>query len=209
MNDVLTELLASPLPQGAWPFTLTTAKGEGGDDVDAWRRCYGGALYAGPLETVFNSKNPLWAGKQGPAGISHAFGTFQFQPGTYEEAAARTHLTTVVPQSQLANFWNHAQFVYKHLAGKELLTALEAGEWQDACNVLSTTWTSFTSSLLAKRYACSVRMIAAVIVPPPAQPVPSVDPELAAIADLLRDLTPLSPDARKRVLAYVEARLNA
>lgn len=211
MNDVWTELLLSPIPHTALPFTLMTAMGEGGLDVDAWRRCWGGSLYTGPLDVEFSSKNPLWPGKMGPKGNSRALGAFQFQPGTYEEAAARTGLTDLMPQSQLANFWNHAQAVYRRNSKMNLQSTLYAGDWRDACAVLDQTWTSFTSPKLADRYA-KAQVLVGMAPPAPTPvplPVPPVeDAELAAIAALIAKLIPLSPEARTRVLTYVGARFG-
>lgn len=221
MNNVLTEILASPIPSVARPFILALCTGEGGISANAWLTCYGGAVLDVPLTSIFNAKNTLWAGKQGPQGISHALGSGQFQPATYEEAAARTGLPDLQPQSQLANTWNHAQFVYHHVTSLQLLDTLTAGKWEDAADVLKGTWASFLSSKLPVRYAAAVQMLAAVppVTPPsPPQPPsappppivvdPSVDPELKAIVDLLHDLAPLDAEGRQRVIAYVEARLN-
>ena len=70
MNDVITEILLNPtIPPIARPFVLALCKGEGGDDENAWAREYGGTLYTGSLNVVYNKANPLWPGKQGPAGI--------------------------------------------------------------------------------------------------------------------------------------------
>lgn len=197
----------------AYPFVVTCALGEGGVDADAWRREYGGTLYTGALDVVFNSANPLWPGKVGPAGTSHALGITQFQPATYQEVAARTGLATLAPQSQIANTWNHMQVVYNRVTKGSLPVVLMMGDWPSAASALKTTWTSFTSTKLGDRYASAVKQLTAAIPSMPAPPIPdpqapSVDPELTAIADMLKDLAGLDMAAQKRAVAYVTARLN-
>jgi hypothetical protein len=207
MNNVLTELLASQIPVLAYPFVYTLCMGEGGTDADAWRREYGGGLYAGSLDAVFNAANPLWDGRLGPTGLpTHALGAGQFQPGTYGEVSARTGLPTLAPQSQLANIWNHAQFVFIRLTGLPLLATLTMGDWGDAGKVLAPTWTSLGLDKYPSRYAVAVKILMGTgpVTTPPPMPV---DPEIVAIGDMLRDLAPLDVDARKRVIAYVSARL--
>ncbi len=43
---------------------------------------------------------PIWEGRQGPAGISHAAGIYQFQPGTWRPIARRLGIHDFSPESQ-------------------------------------------------------------------------------------------------------------
>lgn len=219
MNDVLTELLAcAAIPAAARPFVYALCSGEGGTDVDAWRRCYGGAFYTGPLTVVFNSANPLWAGKQGPAGISHALGAGQFQPATYQETAARTGLPTIEPQSQMANIWYLAQYVYGIKApGASLEADLAAGKEMSVASLLSETWTSLSLPKFATYYTKALNLLEASTPPPTPAPTPvptptptpspTPDSEFAAMQDVYNQLMNLEAAARKRVLAYINSRL--
>ncbi len=47
---------------------------------------------------------PQWAGKQGPSGISHAAGAYQFQPGTWKQYAGPLGVHDFSPASQDAVF---------------------------------------------------------------------------------------------------------
>jgi hypothetical protein len=51
---------------------------------------------------------PIWEGKMGPAGISHAVGLHQWEPATWHEAAAALGLTDMSAKSQ------HEAFDYMH-----------------------------------------------------------------------------------------------
>lgn len=225
MNDVLTELLAcAAIPVAARPFVYALCNGEGGVDSNAWVREYGGGLYTGPLSAVFNSANPLWSGKQGPAGISHAFGAGQFQPATYQETAARTGLPTIEPQSQLTNIWSLMQYVYGIKApGASLEADLAAGKEMSVASFLSATWTSLALPKFATYYTKALNLLANLNptptptptpVPTPVpgptptpSPVPTGDLEFAAMQDIYNQLINLDSAARKRVLAYINARL--
>lgn len=227
MNDVLTELLAcTSIPTAARPFVYALCIGEGGIDENAWRRCYGGTLYTGPLTAVFNSANPLWTGKQGPAGPSHALGAGQFQPATYQETAARTGLPTIEPQSQLMNIWDLARYVYGIKAPSASLEGdLAAGKEMSVASLLRETWTSLGLPKFSMYYTKALNLLesqnpSSVPIPTPPSvptpiptptptpsPQPTSDPEFAAIQDIYNQLMNLDSASRRRVLDYINARL--
>lgn len=227
MNDVLTELIAcTTIPAVAKPFVYALGRGEGGVDSNAWVRCYGGSLYSGPLTATFNSTNTLWAGKQGPAGISHALGVGQFQPATYQETAARTGLPTIEPQSQLTNIWDLARHVYGIKAsGSSLEVDLAMGKEMRIASLLSETWTSLALPKFSTYYKKAWKLFenpsptptpipTPTPVPTPVPgptptppPQPTSDHEFAAMQDIYNQLMNLDSAARKRVLAYINARL--
>jgi hypothetical protein len=63
---------------------------------------YGGAdLSNAPLDQY---GFPQWPGKMGPAGMSHAAGAYQFQPGTWRPYAEKLGIHDFSPQSQDAVF---------------------------------------------------------------------------------------------------------
>jgi hypothetical protein len=94
----------------AMPSTGGAGTG-GGRDVDAdlalvrkhesgnsYTKGYGGAdLSKAPLdETGF----PIWSGKEGPQGLSHAAGAYQFEPATWKKYASAAGVSDFSPESQ-------------------------------------------------------------------------------------------------------------
>ena len=63
---------------------------------------YGGADLSGAPHDAYGF--PQWAGKMGPAGISHAAGGYQFEPATWDPAAQKLGIHDFSPQSQDAVF---------------------------------------------------------------------------------------------------------
>jgi hypothetical protein len=59
---------------------------------------YGGADLSGAPKDQYGF--PIWSGKVGPAGVSHAAGAYQFQPGTWAKYAAPLGITDFSPESQ-------------------------------------------------------------------------------------------------------------
>ncbi len=116
------------------PVMAVIAGGETGADPNAYRALYGGGHFG----------FPQWEGRAGPAGISHAAGKYQFQPGTWKIAATEyISAGNPVPdfrndadQESVGRFW--AQRTYKKSTGRNLVddatkgsvdySAL-AGEW--------------------------------------------------------------------------------
>ncbi len=116
------------------PVMATIAGGETGTDPNAYRALYGGGHFG----------FPQWEGRAGPAGISHAAGKYQFQPGTWKLAATEYIASgNPVPdfrndadQEAVGRFW--AERTYKKNTGRNLVddaakgavdySAL-AGEW--------------------------------------------------------------------------------
>lgn len=213
MSDVLTELLNSRIiPAAARPFVLALCMGEGGTNEYAWWRCYGDPAngpmsYTGPLTTVFDTAHKLWPGKDN----SHALGPGQFQPATYEEVAKRTGLPTLEPQSQLANIWNHVEFVYKEKTGGSAEADIAAGRQLEVAQALAKTWTSLGNATeFMKHYGEAVTAVAGNPAPQPVVQSPVItDPELLAMASLISVLRGLDAAACKRVFTYVTARFGA
>jgi len=116
------------------PVMAKIALGETGNDPDAYRALYGGGHFG----------FPQWEGRAGPAGISHAAGKYEFQPGTWKLAATEyiaagnpaPDFAVPADQEAVARFW--ARRTYKKNTGRDLVddaakgtvnySAL-AGEW--------------------------------------------------------------------------------
>lgn len=81
---------------------------------------------------------PQWQGR----GNSHAAGLYQFQPGTWSIVAREYGLDFRNPQDQTAGAWYNAQRVYSARTGRDLETALQAGDYQSVQSALAQEWTS-------------------------------------------------------------------
>lgn len=92
---------------------------------------------------------PQWSGKPGPAGVSHAAGAYQFQPGTWAGIASKYNLDFRNKSDQDAGAWYLAQEDYTARTGRDLTADIEGGAWSKIASGLKSTWTSVTSSSLA------------------------------------------------------------
>jgi muramidase (phage lysozyme) len=120
----------------------TIAAGETGNDPDAYTALYGGGHFR-------RFGFPEWPGKMGPAGITHAAGKCQFQPGTWVRAAQAyivaenpvPDFNNPVDQDAVCKFW--ASVIYQKNTGRSLAADAELGrvEWK----ALSDEWTSLRS----------------------------------------------------------------
>jgi muramidase (phage lysozyme) len=123
-------------------FLSHIAGGESGG-TDPYNELYGGGSAKGlPTDaTGF----PQWAGKMGPAGISHAAGRYQFEPATWHAEASKLGLHDFSPASQDAAAWDLAKGDYAKRTGRDLEADLAAGDKSAAIDaVLRPTWTSLS-----------------------------------------------------------------
>jgi len=118
------------------PVMLKIAGGETGNDPNAYRALYGGGHFG----------FPQWSGRPGPAGISHAAGKYQFQPGTWKLAATEyVAAGNPVPdfrndadQEAVGRFW--AQRTYRKNTGRDLVD--DASKDSVDYSALSGEWSS-------------------------------------------------------------------
>jgi muramidase (phage lysozyme) len=109
------------------------------------------ALYGGGSFSDY-SKFPQWSGKMGPAGISHAAGRYQFQPGTWAGAQKALGLKDFSPANQDQAAWWTAQRDYQKRTGRDLLSDLRSGDPKVMSGIgsaLSGTWASLPGGLQA------------------------------------------------------------
>jgi hypothetical protein len=116
------------------PVRARVAGGESGGNLDPYTAKYGGG----------NFGFPDWEGRPGPAGISHAGGKFQFEPGTWKKASAEMvahgapapDFSNPRDQDHVFNYW--ATKIYHANTGRNLLDDAQAnrvdygalaGEW--------------------------------------------------------------------------------
>lgn len=85
---------------------------------------------------------PQWSGKMGPAGVSHAAGAYQFQPGTWRGIASKYGLNFQSNSDQDAGAWYLAQETYANKTGRSLDADLDAGYLDKINSALYSTWTS-------------------------------------------------------------------
>ena len=101
------------------------------------------------------SQFPDWDGIEGPAGISHAAGKFQFEPRTWAECAARLGLKDFSPAAQDAAAWDLAQRVYWAVKRGNLLTVLAMENdlaLAGVATALHSTWTSLSPKTFPVRF---------------------------------------------------------
>ena len=85
---------------------------------------------------------PIWGG----AGNSHAAGTYQFQPGTWDTIAAKFNLNFGSASDQSQGAWMLAQQVYNQKTGGSLESDLQSGAFDKVQSALKSTWTSVTGN---------------------------------------------------------------
>lgn len=109
------------------------------------------ALYGGGSFSDF-SQFPQWSGKMGPAGMSHAAGAYQFQPGTWKDAQKALGLRDFSPESQDKAAWWLAQRDYaSRRPGHDLLADLRSGNPATLADIgaaLHPTWAASNQGLL-------------------------------------------------------------
>lgn len=149
------------------PVMLKIAGGETGNDPNAYRALYGGGHFG----------FPQWPGRPGPAGVSHAAGKYQFQPGTWKLAATE-YMAAGNPapdfgndadQEAVGRFW--AQRTYRKNTGRDLVDDASKGEVD--YSALASEWSSLgrrSGKSLARR---PVRTAAEAASAPVASPATS------------------------------------
>lgn len=120
-----------PLQQG---FLASIAQGESGNNGSAWFTGYGGSNLSGNSQDSFGF--PQWTG----LGNTHAAGTFQFQPSTWDSVAQTYNLNFNNPSDQAAGAWYLAQ-----QKDPNLYDQLQSGDYGSIASSLKGTWTSITS----------------------------------------------------------------
>lgn len=85
---------------------------------------------------------PQWSGFGG----SHAAGTYQFQPGTWDPIAAQLGLNFTSPSDQSAGAWAYAQQTYQQKTGGSLYDALQSGNYSSVQSALQSVWPSVTGN---------------------------------------------------------------
>lgn len=145
-------------------FLDALAVGESGGDYTI---LYGGGHFSG------FAKFPQWAGKQGPAGPSHAAGRYQFEPATWYEQQEKLGLLDFSPASQDAAAWDLACSVYLRRVGRSLPADLAADHLELVATALRKTWTSLSAATFPARYRAALAAIPAPAAAPLAAPPPS------------------------------------
>jgi muramidase (phage lysozyme) len=85
---------------------------------------------------------PVWEGE----GNSHAAGTYQFQPGTWDTIAGQLGLTSFSPSNQDEAAWTLAEQTYYQQTGQSLESALQAGNYSSVQSALKNVWPSVTGN---------------------------------------------------------------
>ena len=125
-------------------FLAALAQGETGGNSNSAFTGTGGANLSGLATDQYGF--PSWQG----LGNSHAAGTFQFQPGTWDSIASQFNLNFQNPQDQAEGAWYLAQQTYaQNNGGASLESALNSGNSSVFAGIqssLASTWTSVTGN---------------------------------------------------------------
>ena len=123
-------------------FLAALAQGETGGSANSAFTGTGGANLSGLATDQYGF--PSWSG----LGNSHAAGTFQFQPGTWDTIAAQFGLNFQNPQDQAEGAWYLAQQTYaQQNNGASLETALNTpSAYGTIQSSLKNVWTSVTGN---------------------------------------------------------------
>lgn len=121
-------------------FLSALALGESGGFSSAPSIGYGGQDLSGYGVDQYGF--PDWPG----SGNTHAAGTYQFQPSTWDQVAAEHNLNFQNPQDQNAGAWYLAQDTYAAKTGGDLQTALSEGKFSSVQSALSGVWASVTGN---------------------------------------------------------------
>jgi len=89
---------------------------------------------------------PQWGGVGSGSSASHAAGTFQFQPATWDSLAAQYGLNFSNPSDQDAGAWYLAEQTYASATGGNLEQALQSGDYQSVQSALASVWPSVTGN---------------------------------------------------------------
>ena len=103
----------------------------------------GGSNLAGAPTDAYGF--PEWTGQ----GNSHAAGTFQFEPATWDALAAQFGLNFANPADQAAGAWYNAEQTFTAATGGDLETALKAGDYTQVQQALESQWPSVVGNAAA------------------------------------------------------------
>lgn len=127
---------SDPLQQG---FLKALALGESGGGAFSSTQSLGvgGVDLSGATTDQYGF--PLWHG----TGNSHAAGTFQFQPGTWDALASQYGLNFMNSSDQSQGAWLLAEQTYsQNTGGASLETALQTGKFSSVQAALASIWPS-------------------------------------------------------------------
>lgn len=127
-------------------FLSSLALGESGTNGTSQTGFGGGDLSGSPTDQY---GFPIWSGSSTSAGATHAAGTFQFEPGTWDAVAAAHGLNFSNPADQAAGAWYLAQDTYAAKTGGSLEGALQSGDkssLSDVQSALQSIWPSVGGS---------------------------------------------------------------
>ena len=124
-------------------FLSSLALGENGNQTNPWTTGFGGTNLSGSGVDAYGF--PQWSG----LGNSHAAGTFQFQPGTWDSVAKTYGLNFSNPADQQAGAWYLAQQTYAQNTGGSLMDALKTGNFPIIQAALKGVWPSVTGNAAA------------------------------------------------------------
>lgn len=124
-----------PLQAG---FLAALAQGETGGNSNSAFEGVGGSDLSGAPTDAYGF--PQWNGQ----GNSHAAGTFQFQPGTWDSIASEFNLNFQNPQDQAEGAWELAQ-----QADPNLEQDLSQGNYSTIQSALAKIWPSVTGNAAA------------------------------------------------------------
>ena len=130
-----TQIAYNPADPIQQRFLSSLALGETGNSSYAATEGVGGANLAGLPTDQFGF--PQWTGQ----GSSHAAGTFQFQPQTWDAVAKEHGLNFSNPQDQNAGAWYAAQ-----QADPNLEADLSSGNYSKVQSILQSIWPSVTGN---------------------------------------------------------------
>lgn len=121
-------------------FLSALALGETGGADNAATLGYGGT----DLSTATTDQYgfPSWTG----LGNSHAAGTYQFEPATWDALASQYGYDFQNPTDQNAAAWTLAQQTYTAKTGGSLIDALNAGDYGSVQSALASVWPSVTGN---------------------------------------------------------------
>jgi muramidase (phage lysozyme) len=125
-----------PLQQG---FLAALAQGETGGYSDASTVGVGGQDLSSLIMQGYTDQYgfPLWNGQ----GNSHAAGTFQFQPSTWDSIASEYHLDFTNPDNQAQGAWYLAE-----QTDPNLYSDLQSGNYSAVQAALAKIWPSVTGN---------------------------------------------------------------
>jgi muramidase (phage lysozyme) len=137
----MPEVAYNPYDPTQISFLSSLARGETGTaGTGATFEGYGGVNLATAPTDQYGF--PQWAGSDN----SHAAGTYQFQPSTWDALAAAHGFSFGNPADQNAAAWTLAQQTYSAKTGGDLETDLHAGKYSDIQSALADVWPSITGS---------------------------------------------------------------